>query len=110
MKLGTPTHSTDGGQRFIPLQFLGHDTANHVLTLRSPINSYVAPPGYYMLFVLDSHHTPSMSKMIQVGSRLPLENKTSVVRVFRNASFAGTAQYLGIGEYTQAFGNFANVG
>lgn len=110
LKLGTPTHSTDTGQRFIPLDFLSEDTANRTLTLRAPLNSYIAPPGYYMLFVVDDHGTPSISKMVQVGARLALNNKSSTVRVFRNAAFAGTAQYLGLGEYTQSYGNFANVG
>ncbi len=108
MRLGTPTHSTDTGQRFIPLDFT-KDTAHGVLHMSAPLNSYIAPPGYYMLFLFDGH-TPSISKMIQIGARLSLHNVRSVVDVFASAAYGGTGQYLGIGSYQMNEGSFANVG
>lgn len=108
LKLGTPTHSTDTGQRFIPLDFTGEEDG--VIHMMSPLNNYIAPPGYYMLFLVDDSGTPSISKMIQIGANLSLKNVTSVVNVYQNPGFSGTGQYLGVGQYMQSKGNFANVG
>jgi len=33
----------------------------------APANSHVAPPGYYMLFVLDANRVPSVAKIVHVG-------------------------------------------
>jgi hypothetical protein len=109
LKLGTPTHSTDTGQRFIPLDFV-EDADNQVLHMKAPNNSYIAPPGFYMLFLVDDGGTPSISKMIQIGANLALHNVNSAVNVFQNPGFSGVAQYLGTGEFMQSKGNFANVG
>ena len=33
----------------------------------SPANSHVAPPGYYMLFVLDANRVPSVATIVHIG-------------------------------------------
>jgi hypothetical protein len=37
------------------------------IDLASPPSSGVAPPGYYMLFVLNAKGVPSIAKWIQLG-------------------------------------------
>lgn len=63
--LGDVTHSTDHGQRYVPLAFTASGTT---LTVQGPANSGVTPPGYYMLFVIDTNGVPSVAKMIQIAS------------------------------------------
>jgi hypothetical protein len=62
--LGDVTHGVDQGQRYIPLNFT---TSGTTLTVTGPPTGGVAPPGYYMLFVIDSAGVPSVAKMVQVA-------------------------------------------
>jgi hypothetical protein len=41
------------------------------LTGSSPLNANVAPPGYYMLFIVDSAGVPSVATIVWVGSTTP---------------------------------------
>lgn len=61
---GSDTHAFDFDQRLINLTFTPAVAGS--LTVTSPPNSKVAPPGYYMLFVLNNAGTPSVAKFIQV--------------------------------------------
>jgi hypothetical protein len=65
IKLGAPTHSQDMEQRYIPLKFTRRGGN---LNLISPANANIAPPGYYMLFVVNNRGVPSIAKMIQLKS------------------------------------------
>ncbi|WP_250008739.1 galactose oxidase-like domain-containing protein [Actinoplanes sp. M2I2] len=62
--LGDVTHGVDQGQRYVPLKYT---TAGTNLTVTGPPNGGVAPPGYYMLFVIDAAGVPSVAKMIQIA-------------------------------------------
>lgn len=63
VKLGAVTHSIDQGQRYVPLQFR---QAGSGLIATAPANPNEAPPGHYMLFVVDQDGVPSVSKIVQV--------------------------------------------
>src|SRR6185503_1093261 len=54
---GTPTHAFDMEQRLVELPFT---SAGGLLTATAPPNGNVAPPGYYMLFILNSAGVPSV--------------------------------------------------
>ena len=62
--LGDVTHSVDQGQRYIPLKFSASGTT---LTVTGPPNSGVAPPGYYMLFIVDAAGVPSVARIVRVA-------------------------------------------
>ncbi|GAA3347285.1 hypothetical protein GCM10020358_61480 [Amorphoplanes nipponensis] len=62
--LGDVTHSVNQGQRYVPLTFSASGTT---LTVTGPPNGGVAPPGFYMLFVVDDAGVPSVAKMVQVA-------------------------------------------
>jgi len=65
---GAATHAFDMDQRFVGLSF----TANSgVLTVTAPPNGNIAPPGYYMLFLIDSSGVPSIAKFVQVVAQPP---------------------------------------
>jgi hypothetical protein len=62
--LGDVTHGVDQGQRYVPLKFSASGTT---LAVTGPPNGGVAPPGYYMLFIVDATGVPSIAKMVQVA-------------------------------------------
>jgi hypothetical protein len=61
MRPGAVTHMFDMEQRRVPLLF---QQAQGGLMVQAPANSNVAPPGYYMLFLLKSG-VPSVAKFIR---------------------------------------------
>ena len=65
VRLGAVTHSDNMEQRYIPLSFTRGATN---LTATAPINANVAPPGPYMLFLVDSNGVPSVAHMVSVQS------------------------------------------
>ncbi|WP_245919099.1 galactose oxidase-like domain-containing protein [Melittangium boletus] len=70
--LGSVTHAFDQNQRFLNLSFKRTGIG---LTVSAPEDNFVAPPGYYMLFVLDSRGVPSVGKMVRVINEVPRERK-----------------------------------
>jgi fibronectin type 3 domain-containing protein len=68
MRLGSTTHAFNMDQRLIGLcgATLPCSASNNALTLTMPPNGKVAPPGYYMLFLLDSAGVPSKAQIVQL--------------------------------------------
>jgi len=64
LRAGSTTHTFDQSQRFVPLSFT---QANGGLNVTMPANGNVAPPGYYLLFLLNGSGVPSVAKIIQVS-------------------------------------------
>ena len=70
MKAGSVTHSFDMDQRYVGLSFT---SGSGSLNVTGPPNSNIAPPGYYMLFVLNKAGTPSLASWVQVsGAAAPV--------------------------------------
>lgn len=69
MRVSSVTHSIDFEQRRIPLRY---SSLGNGLTIDAPPNSNIAPPGWYMVFLIDSSGVPSVAKMVQIdyGSNL----------------------------------------
>ncbi|GGF49704.1 hypothetical protein GCM10011519_24570 [Marmoricola endophyticus] len=65
VRLGAPTHSTDAGQRYVPLSFT---TSGTTVTVSAPADQKVAPPGYYMLFAVNDKGVPSVAPIVRVGA------------------------------------------
>jgi hypothetical protein len=62
---GATTHANDMHQRYLPLQIVDNGSGN--VTLKTPASANVAPPGYYMLFLL-ADGVPSVAKFIRVDA------------------------------------------
>jgi galactose oxidase len=62
---GSVTHGFNMGQRFIELHFTANGN-NTTLTVTPPANANLAPPGYYMLFILNSSGVPSFARFVQL--------------------------------------------
>jgi Domain of unknown function (DUF1929) len=72
MKAGSVTHSFDMDQRYVGLTF-AVDSGS--LTVTGPPSSNIAPPGYYMLFLVNKAGTPSLASWVQVsGAAAPVAN------------------------------------
>jgi len=63
IRLGSVTHAINMNQRFVPLTFT---QAGNTLTVQAPANANIAPPGHYMLFVVDSNGVPSVAPIVKI--------------------------------------------
>jgi Domain of unknown function (DUF1929)/Fibronectin type III domain/Glyoxal oxidase N-terminus len=63
VSLGADTHQMDMNQHFVPLNF---STSGSTLTVQAPSAPQLAPPGYYMLFILNNKGVPSVASMVQL--------------------------------------------
>src|SRR5581483_3448176 len=59
--IGTMTHGINMNQRYLPLSFT---TNGNTLTVAAPANANLAPPGTYMLFVVDTDGVPSVASFV----------------------------------------------
>ena len=59
------THAVDMNQRYVALQVTQHDGC---VDLVAPPNANVAPPGWYMLFLLNDSGVPSEAKWVKLQS------------------------------------------
>ncbi|HEX5206624.1 MAG TPA: galactose oxidase-like domain-containing protein [Steroidobacteraceae bacterium] len=71
MRVGSDTHAFDMEQRMVGLcgptpEQPTCNGSNNTINLTTPPNGNVAPPGYYMLFLLDSAGVPSKASFIQL--------------------------------------------
>ncbi len=57
------THAVNMSQRAVSLEVTAQADG---LTLRTPLNASVAPPGYYMLFALNSAGVPSVASWVKL--------------------------------------------
>ena len=62
VRLGAATHQFDENQRYVPLTFT---QASGGLTLQAPANANLAPPGHYMLFIVNSAGVPAVAPMVR---------------------------------------------
>ena len=63
MRMGSVTHNFDMDQRFIPLNYTAGANS---LTVDGPANPNVAPPGRYMVFIVDDKGVPSVASLLTV--------------------------------------------
>lgn len=63
----TVTHAVNTSQRHLELRMTG--VHGRTIGLRAPATSADAPPGYYMLFLLDAKGVPGTAKWIKLGKR-----------------------------------------
>ncbi|MFF4580492.1 galactose oxidase-like domain-containing protein [Streptomyces sp. NPDC001389] len=63
----TVTHAVNTSQRHLELAITA--VRGDALTLRTPPSAADAPPGYYMLFLLDGRGVPSTAKWVKLGHR-----------------------------------------
>ena len=106
IRLGAATHSFNQDQRFMSLTFA--PTAGGV-NVNFPSDSRISPPGYYMLFLLNSAGVPSVAKIIQISGTQPTTGSFSgTVTDASNAPIAGaTVSYSGGSTTTTSTGTYS---
>jgi uncharacterized protein YjdB len=63
VRLGAVTHQFNEDQHFLNLTF---QKGSNSLTAQAPANANLAPPGYYMLFIVNANGVPSVAPIVQV--------------------------------------------
>jgi hypothetical protein len=63
MRFGAATHGVNMAQHYAPLTFT---VGANQLTINAPASSNDAPPGYYMLFLVDTNGVPSVSAIVHI--------------------------------------------
>ena len=94
---GAPTHAFDMEQRLVGLSYT---IGSGVLNVTSPPNGNIAPPGYYMLFVLNSAGVPSVARFVRLTASPPNQPPVATIvspaaNVTRNPG--GTVSFSGTG-------------
>ena len=74
---GAPTHAFDMDQRLVGLTY---SAGAGVLTITAPPNGNIAPPGYYMLFILNSAGVPSIASFVQVLTTAPNQPPVAAIQ------------------------------
>jgi hypothetical protein len=76
VRLSSVTHSINMNQRFNRLTFTASAAG---LTARTPDRPELAPPGHYLLFILDASGTPSVGRVVRLsGTALPASPDFSI--------------------------------
>ena len=74
LRLGTPTHAFNMDQRFLRLPF---SVTTGGINVTMPAHANLAPPGYYMMFLLDANGVPSAGQIMRISNLAP-PNPTGV--------------------------------
>lgn len=64
VRLSSVTHSFNQNQRINRLSFVQNATG---LSITTPSNGNVCPPGHYMLFIINGNGVPSVAKIIRIN-------------------------------------------
>jgi hypothetical protein len=86
--LGSVTHGFDQNQRFSRLNFTSTSTG---LTVTAPTNPNIIPPGYYMLFIVNTSGVPSVASIISISGSVTL-SPTSLAFAPQALATASAAQ------------------
>jgi len=64
VKPGAATHSLNFDQRYVAVSFA---PGNGIVSATAPAGAQLAPPGWYMLFIINRAGVPSVSSWVHVG-------------------------------------------
>lgn len=108
IRTGAVTHAFNMDQRFMQLSFTATSGG---LNVTAPSSANIAPPGYYMLFVL-TNGVPSVAAIVQLGKATPT---TGMIQGQVMSSSGGplsgaTVSYGGGSARTDAGGNYLLAG
>lgn len=68
LRPASTTHSYDQNQRYVPLTVVDTVAGGSQLLVTAPADSFIAPPGDYLLFLLNVSGVPSVGQWVRVGS------------------------------------------
>lgn len=85
---GAVTHAFDMEQRVVGMSFTA---GNGVLNVTAPPNGNIAPPGYYLLFLLNSAGVPSVGSFVQIAASAPAGDFSVSASPATQTAVAGTS-------------------
>ncbi len=89
LRPGSSSHAFDFDQRLVGMSFTAGSGS---LTITGPPNSKIAPPGYYMLFLINSEGVPSVASFVLLNSSSSNPAPTvSAISPTTGAASGGTA-------------------
>jgi hypothetical protein len=65
VRMASSTHTESSDQRYVPLTFTAGSGS---LSVQSPATASLAPPGYYMLFLVNGSGVPSVAAIVLMGN------------------------------------------
>jgi hypothetical protein len=68
LRLGSTTHTRNFDQRLVELTFAKDPDFPMELTVTGPLNGNIAPPGPYMMYVLNSNGVPSLGHLVNLSN------------------------------------------
>src|SRR5439155_23152 len=87
IRLPSVTHAFDLNQR---MNFLPFKVDENAVTVTSPANANVCPPGHYMLFLLNKAKVPSVARIVRIqagpGAARPQRVSLAVLGAAANPS------------------------
>lgn len=106
IRLGAVTHAFNQDQRFVPLTFAA---ATGGVNVTFPSSANISPPGYYMLFLLNSTGVPSVAKIIKIGgTQVTPGSFSGTVTSSTGAAISGaTVSYSGGSTTTSSTGTYS---
>jgi hypothetical protein len=78
IRVDATTHANHMDQRMLNLAFV---TKGGSLQITAPANANAAPPGFYMLFIVNTSGVPSIAKILQVTSATAGAEKSGAVTI-----------------------------
>ena len=70
LKLPSFTHDWDNGQFFVDLEITNDNEKEGIIEFRTPdMKKNLIPPGYYMMYYIDSKGKPSISRMVRFDDK-----------------------------------------
>ena len=100
VRLAAVTHSFDQNGRFVPLTFVPWGDTG--LRIAAPAGPELAPPGYYMLFLLSDEGVPSVARFVRL---LPPDPGAGALFEYSAKVVCGTE--VGEGSSRRAPGHYA---
>jgi hypothetical protein len=103
VRMGSVTHNLDMDQRYMEL---GKQVQGDGLTIDGPANANTAPPGYYMVFLVDNNGVPSTGQIVKVDSAVDTQAPTATSGLAASArtdgaqlSWNAASDNVGVDEY-----------
>ena len=93
MRIGSVTHNFNMSQNYVPLTF---QVVTGGMNVQAPANANLAPPGYYMLFIVTTDGVPSVAPIVN----LPIGIVTAVIALRLLESDRG----IGLGQGADVLG------
>ena len=93
IRLPSVTHAFDQNQRLNRLSF---QQAAGGLQVTAPLNPKVAPPGHYMLFILNATGVPSVAAIVQVLVSYAFKINAGHSGAWFNTATSGQGQFIDV--------------